>query len=54
MRRGDARSGFRVALIKDALCSSSDRGHDNLIDIYNRRYSQQICTLETADLLGIW
>lgn len=46
--------GWRVVIVTDAVCSSSDPGHDHLIDLYHRRYSQQIETIETDALLAVW
>jgi nicotinamidase-related amidase len=34
--------GYRVIIIKDAICSSSDESHDGLITLYERRFSIQI------------
>lgn len=42
--------GYRVAIVEDALCSSSDDGHDALMTMYRMRMQQQI-ELITADLL---
>jgi nicotinamidase-related amidase len=36
--------GYRVIIVKDALCSSSDEGHDMLLRLYGTRYSEQIET----------
>jgi nicotinamidase-related amidase len=38
--------GYRVIVIRDAVCSSSDEGHDLLMRLYHTRYLEQI---ETAD-----
>jgi nicotinamidase-related amidase len=38
--------GYRVIVVRDAVCSSSDEGHDMLMRLYHTRYSEQI---ETAD-----
>ncbi len=46
--------GWRVVLVTDAVCSSSDRGHDNLLEVYGRRYGQHIDTIETEELLSCW
>src|SRR5262245_13816757 len=40
--------GFRVVIVEDALCSSSDKGHDALMTMYRLRFSEQI-DLITAD-----
>lgn len=47
-------TGYRVVILQDCLCSSSDEGHDALMTIYRLRYTQQI-DLITADMLPeIW
>jgi hypothetical protein len=35
-----------LILVKDAVCSSSDEGHDALLSLFARRYSQRV---DTAD-----
>ena len=45
--------GFFVTLIGDAVCSSSDEGHDNLMSIYTRRYSSQLQVMTTAELIAV-
>jgi nicotinamidase-related amidase len=42
--------GLRVVLVEDAVCSSSDAGHDALMTMYRLRYAQQI-DLVNADIL---
>ena len=42
--------GFRVVILQDCLCSSSDEGHDALMTMYRLRYTEQI-DLITADML---
>lgn len=46
--------GFRVAVARDALCSSSDDTHDALLKLYGDRYAQQIVLAETDDILLAW
>lgn len=46
--------GYPVALVTDAICSSSDEGHDALLQVYRRRYSQQIETIDAEALLHNW
>lgn len=46
--------GYRVYLVSDAVCSSSDEGHDALLGLYRRRYSAQIQTLTAGELLERW
>ena len=46
--------GFRVVVVSDAICSSSDKAHDALIDLYHDRFSQQIETAEADEVLDAW
>jgi nicotinamidase-related amidase len=46
--------GWRVVLVRDAVCSSSDEGHDALLAVYHRRYSLQIETANAEDVLRQW
>lgn len=43
--------GYRVLLVEDAVCSSSDEGHDAALMIYRRRFGQQIEMVSTAELM---
>lgn len=38
--------GYGIVIVKDAICSSSDRSHDDLLDLYARRFSVQIDTVD--------
>jgi nicotinamidase-related amidase len=46
--------GFRVILVEDALCSSSDQGHDALMTMYRLRFSEQIDVVSAEGLAEIW
>lgn len=46
--------GFRVVVVSDAVCSSSDASHDALIDLYHDRFGQQIETAECDEVLDAW
>ncbi|MDB5593974.1 MAG: cysteine hydrolase [Hyphomicrobiales bacterium] len=46
--------GLRVIVVEDAVCSSSDEGHEALMMLYQKRYSQQIETATTFDVLSHW
>ena len=46
--------GYRVILVEDGLCSSSDESHDALLKIYTDRFSLQIEVASTSDVLGCW
>jgi nicotinamidase-related amidase len=46
--------GYRVVIVEDGLCSSSDPGHDALMTMYRLRYTEQI-DLVTVELLPeVW
>ena len=46
--------GLRVVIVDDAVCSSSDERHDALMLLYHQRYSQQIATMTTDEVLREW
>jgi nicotinamidase-related amidase len=46
--------GYPVIVVSDAICSSSDEGHDALMKVYHGRYSEQIETLDTEAVLSRW
>jgi nicotinamidase-related amidase len=46
--------GYRVIVVRDAICSSSDEGHDALLKVYGRRYGQQIELADAEDILSAW
>lgn len=46
--------GYRVIVVRDAICSSSDDGHDALLEVYHERYSEQIETADAEDILAQW
>lgn len=46
--------GLRVVLVADALCSSSDETHDALMELYLKRFSEQIEVATTDEVLGRW
>jgi nicotinamidase-related amidase len=46
--------GLRVVIVDDAVCSSSDEGHDALMLLYHQRFSQQIATMTTDEVLAQW
>jgi len=46
--------GFYVVLPTDALCSVSDSTHDALLLLYRQRFSQQIITATTEQVLHAW
>ena len=46
--------GYRVVLAVDALCSVSDEAHDALLDLYAKRFSQQIEAASAEEILAAW
>lgn len=46
--------GFRVLILEDALCSSSDAGHDALMTMYRLRFTEQIDLVKAECLPDIW
>jgi nicotinamidase-related amidase len=46
--------GYRVIVVHDAVCSSSDQGHDTLMQLYHTRYSEQIEVADAAAVMARW
>jgi nicotinamidase-related amidase len=46
--------GYRVIVVRDAICSSSDEGHEMLMRLYHTRYTEQIETADTETILARW
>ncbi|WP_271898311.1 cysteine hydrolase family protein [Candidatus Phyllobacterium onerii] len=46
--------GFRVIVVHDAVCSSSDAAHDAMQLFYGQRLSQQVETASTEEVLDSW
>jgi len=46
--------GYRVVVVGDAVCSSSDTGHDALMTIYRERLSQQVETATAETVMAAW
>ncbi len=46
--------GFHVVIVEDALCSSSDEGHDALMTMYRMRMHEQIDLLTVPELFDLW
>jgi nicotinamidase-related amidase len=46
--------GYRVIVVKDGVCSSSDDGHDMLMTLYHQRFSEQIETANAEEVLSRW
>jgi nicotinamidase-related amidase len=46
--------GIRVILVRDAVCSSSDEGHEAMLRICHDRFSEQIETADAQEVLSVW
>ncbi len=46
--------GFRVILVRDALCSFSDETHDALMELYITRFSEQLEVASADEVLANW
>ena len=46
--------GFRVVIVEDALCSSSDVGHDALMTMYRTRFHDQVDLVTAEELAEFW
>ncbi len=46
--------GYRVVLVTDAVCSSSDAGHEALLTLYRERFSEQIEVATADEVLSAW
>jgi len=46
--------GYRIVVVTDALCGSTDESHDGILDLYHRRYGQQVETAESAEVMDAW
>ena len=46
--------GLRVVIVEDALCSSSDEGHDALMTMYRTRLHEQIDVVTAEELFDLW
>jgi len=45
---------YRVIVVRDAVCSSSDEGHDALMTVYHQRYTEQIEVAGAATIMQWW
>lgn len=46
--------GYRVIVVSDAVCSSSDLCHDALLNLYQQRFSLQLEIADTSTVLESW
>jgi nicotinamidase-related amidase len=46
--------GYRVIIARDAICSSSDRTHDFLLNLYETRFDVQIEVATVDEIIAAW
>lgn len=46
--------GYRVIVVRDAVCSSSDEAHDALLDLYHKRFDVQIESADAEEIMRAW
>jgi nicotinamidase-related amidase len=46
--------GYRVILAQGALCSSSDQGHDSVLDLCSQRFDIQIAVQSPEEIVSGW
>lgn len=46
--------GFRVIVVSDGVCSSSDEGHDAFLETYRHRFSEQIEIASAEEVRDAW
>lgn len=46
--------GYRVTLVSDGICSSSDVSHDRIVDFANERLGQQLEVADAETVLASW
>lgn len=51
---GGVDRGYRMILVSDALCSSTDDQHDALMNLYRERFSEQLEVTTAAEVLSSW
>ena len=46
--------GYRIIVVKNALCSSADESHDALLGLYAQRFDLQVELADADELLALW
>ena len=46
--------GYWVIVVRDAICSSSDEGHDALVTLFRQCYTEQIDVADAAVIMERW
>jgi nicotinamidase-related amidase len=51
---GAADLGYRTILVRDAVCSSSDKAHDSMLRLFAERYGRHVEIATAAELREVW
>ncbi|CAA0096580.1 Uncharacterised protein [Starkeya nomas] len=43
--------GYRICIVEDAVCSSSDEGHEAAMTIYRKRFADRLSLITTPELM---
>jgi nicotinamidase-related amidase len=46
--------GYRVIVVSDAICSSSDAGHEALLTLFRERFSHHVVVAGAEEVLSAW
>lgn len=46
--------GYRIVVVSDGVCSSADQPHDHLLALYSDRFSLQVETADSREVLEDW
>ena len=46
--------GYRIIVVQDALCSSSDESHDAILGLYCQRFDIQVAVASLEQILDLW
>ncbi|PWL16236.1 cysteine hydrolase [Falsochrobactrum shanghaiense] len=46
--------GYRVIIVSDAVCSTSDQSHDAILSLCHKRFSEQLEVISTQELCAAW
>jgi len=46
--------GYRIVVVSDGVCSSADKPHDHLLALYSDRFSLQVETAGSREVLEAW
>ena len=46
--------GYRIVLVQDAVCSSSDESHDSMLELFGNRYGQHVEVGTSEEVAELW